>query len=66
MDDTKRKTIEDLAADHERKRARWTALGYRNVAGLTPEEREQSAKEYAVAEAEMLEANARLRGAVAP
>ena len=64
MNETKRKIIEDLAADHERKRALYEAMGYRNTYGLTAEQREQSAKEYAIAECEVTEAHQRLRGAI--
>ena len=64
MNETKSKIIEDLAADHERKRARFETLGFRNVYGVSAEQREQMAKEYAIAEAEMIEAGRRLRGAI--
>lgn len=64
MNDTKRKIIEDLAADYEKKRGFFEALGYRNVYGVSAEERVLMAKEYAVAEAEMVEAHGRLRGAI--
>ena len=65
MNETKRKIIEELAAECERKRALFEALGYRNTYGLSAEERTQMAKEYAIAEFEMVEAHNRLRGAIA-
>ena len=65
MNETERQIIEELASDHERKRAIFEALGYRNTYGLSAEERTKMAKEYAIAEFEMVEAHNRLRGAIA-
>ena len=64
MTDTKFQIIAELAVDHERKRAAFEALGMRNVYGLDAKAREDSAIAYAVAEAEMLQAASRLRGAI--
>lgn len=64
MNDTKREMIAELAADHEKKRAKFEALGYQNTYGLTAKQREEQSAAYAIAEAEMLEAGSRLRGAI--
>lgn len=56
--------IESYPEAAERTRREWYSLGMRNVANLTPEERIQSAKEYALAEARMNEAESLLRAAI--
>lgn len=57
--------IEELATIADQKRQTFLMLGMRNIMGRLAEEREQMAREYAVAEAEMMEANAALEAAIA-
>lgn len=64
MKPEKYQIISELAVEHERKKAVFEALGARNTYGMTPEQREKSATEYAIAEAEMVAAGSRLRGAI--
>lgn len=64
MNEIRQGWIEGLAEKATRLRMEWEALSLRNIYGLSVEERIKSAKEYAVAEAEMYEAEAKLRAAV--
>lgn len=56
MTDEQRDEIADLAEKAYFAEERYRALGMRNIAPLTPDERRKSAVEYALAHAEMVEA----------
>ena len=58
--------IEQLAVIAQKKSDKFMALGMRNIAGRLAGEREEMSKEYAIAEAEMLQANADLKAAQEP
>lgn len=52
-----------LAEDYARKRMYFELLGQRNIAGLNPDERIESAVAYEVARAEMIQAKLKLEAA---
>lgn len=66
MTPEKQAKIEELAEIARAKRDRFAALGMLNIYGRLAEERVQMSKDYAVAEAEMLEADANLKAAQQP
>jgi len=66
MTDEKKAEIERLAVIAQKKREHFMGLGMLNIVGRLTGEREQMSKDYAVAEAEMLEADANLRAAQQP
>ena len=66
MTPEKQAKIEELAVIATKKRETFMSLGMLNIANRLAGKREQIAKEYAVAEAEMLEADANLRTAQQP
>lgn len=66
MTPEKKAKIEELAEVARAKRDHFAALGMLNIYGRLTEERVQMSKDYAIAEAEMLEADANLRAAQQP
>ena len=66
MTPEKKANIERLAVAAQKKRDRFMSLGMLNIAGRLAGEREEMAAEYAVAEADMLEADAALKEAQQP
>lgn len=66
MTPEKKSRIEKLATIAETKWVHFKALGTLNTYGRTAEERTKMMKDYAIAEAEALEAEACLRAAISP
>lgn len=66
MDELRTVKIRSLAEEAERKRQRLNMLMALNTHGLSDEDRMRQAADYAVAQAEMFEANAMLRRAQEP
>jgi hypothetical protein len=66
MTPEKKAKIEELAEVSRKARDKFMALGMLNIMGRTADQRVEMSKEYAVAEAEMLEADANLKAAQQP